>query len=108
MMMLIERLESQYITRCLDLKAAVDAGQVLDDYDRSFLTRVIKDAMQNKRLIDQYPEYQPIYARVIHLYKSIADQALMNEMNQGRGSSASMPQFESLSASQPHEGTIPQ
>lgn len=80
MAMLVERFESQHLARLLDLKSAVDSGQLLDDHDSSFLESIFHEAMHSKHLVDRHPEYQPLYARVIQLYKAIAAQALTNEM----------------------------
>ena len=80
MAMLVERFEGQHLDRLLDLKSAVDAGQLLGDYNSAFLARVFEEARESKRLVDRHPEYQPLYMRALRLYKEIAGQALANEM----------------------------
>jgi hypothetical protein len=76
---LLERLRTQRLPRALDIKAKVDAGGTLDDFDIAFLEDVLADAEQLKPWVDREPEYQDISARVIHLYHEITARALANE-----------------------------
>ncbi|NBC12403.1 MAG: hypothetical protein GVY09_03480 [Gammaproteobacteria bacterium] len=78
--LLVERFEGQQLARLLNLKSAVDAGEVLGESHRSFLAEVCEQAQQSKQLVDRHPEYQRLYARAVRLYKEIAEQALENEM----------------------------
>jgi hypothetical protein len=78
--MLVERFEGQHLDRLLDLKAAVDAGELLGDYHSTFLARVFEEARKSKQLVDRHPEYQWLYTRTVRLYKEIAGQALANEL----------------------------
>ena len=76
---LVERLNSQRLPRALELKKKVDAGEVLGEYDLSFLESVFHDAETIKPLVGRNPEYQQLVARAIHLYKEILDKAMENE-----------------------------
>lgn len=76
---LMERFEKQRLPRALSLKDKVDRGEVLDDFDLAFLEEVFADANTIKPLLDRHPDYQPLAARMIGLYKEITDKAMQNE-----------------------------
>ena len=76
---LLDRLNNQRLPRALELKEKVDAGESLGEYDLRFLDEVFADAQTIQPMVDRHPEYQPLVARVIHLYKEILDKALENE-----------------------------
>jgi hypothetical protein len=76
---LVERLEKQRLPRTLSIKEKVDRGEVLDEFDLSYLEQVFADASSLKPLIDRHPEYQELASRMIHLYKEITDRAMENE-----------------------------
>jgi hypothetical protein len=76
---LVERLSNQRLPRALDLKAKVDAGDTLSDFDLRFLEDVFADAQHIRPLVERHPEYQELAARMIRLYKEILDKAMANE-----------------------------
>ena len=76
---LMERFEQQRLPRTLDLKDKVDKGEPLNEWDTGYLAEVLEDADQVKLLVDKHPEYQGLYARVVHLYNQITEKALENE-----------------------------
>lgn len=78
---LAERLVEQRLPRLELLKAKLDRGEVLSDYDINFLTQALADAQNNMALIDRHPELQALAAKVLHLYKEIMDKAVENENN---------------------------
>lgn len=78
---LVERLSNQRLPRALDLKAKVDAGEKLSNFDLQFLEEVFADAQKIRPLIERHPEYQELAARMLHLYKEILDKATENEKN---------------------------
>lgn len=80
MAMLVERFEAQQLERLLELKAALEDGELLADDNSAFLSKVFEEARRSKHLVDRHPEYQALYARTVRLYKDIAEQALENEM----------------------------
>ena len=76
---LLERLEKQRLPRLLDIKKKVDGGDPLEDFDLDFLEEMMRDARKAIPLIDRYPKYQALAAKVMELYKSISDEALKIE-----------------------------
>ena len=79
---IIERLETQRLPRALELKAKVDRGEVLDDFDIDFLDRVFADTNELRPLLARHPEHQGLAARVMDLYHDITAKALANEPRQ--------------------------
>ena len=76
---LLERFEKQRLPWALDLKARVDAGERLSDFDMTTLEEVFATAKRIEPLIERHPEYNELVARAIHLYKEITERALQNE-----------------------------
>jgi hypothetical protein len=83
MLALIERFETQRLPRAQALKAKVDRGDVLSDQDLAFLNQVFEDAQHVKTLVHKHPEWQPLVARAVELYKEITERALANEQAAG-------------------------
>ncbi|MCK7576559.1 MAG: hypothetical protein MZV65_12105 [Chromatiales bacterium] len=84
---LIERFEHWILPRVLDIKAKVDRGETLADFDIDFLEQVLRDAEAIKPHVDRLPKYQPLYTHVVGLYGEITKNALENEQA-GEGSGA--------------------
>ena len=82
---IVERMQEQRFPRALVLKAKVDAGETLDDFDIVFLERVFEDCTRLKPLLDRHPDYQDLAARMMNLYHAITTQALANEQAQASG-----------------------
>jgi hypothetical protein len=79
---LLQRFETEHLDRILALKKRVDGGQTLSAYEQTFLENVCQEALDSKYLVDRYPEYQPLYARVVRLYREITTRALENEQRE--------------------------
>ncbi len=78
---LLERLEKQRLPRLLGIKEKVDGGHPLDDFDVDYLEKSMEDARSFIPVIDRHPEYQPLAAKVMDLYKTISEKALEIEKN---------------------------
>ena len=76
---LVDQLEKQELPRALSIKDKVDAGEVLDEFDIEFLEKMLKDADTIKPLLDRHPEWQPLAARMMGLYKEVTGKALDNQ-----------------------------
>ena len=74
-----ERFESRRLPRALALKEQVDKGEPLSEHDIIFLEDVFKDAQHIQSLLERNPEWQPLVAQMMQLYKEITDKALENE-----------------------------
>lgn len=74
-----KRLVEQRIPRALELKAKLDRGERLNDFDIAFLDEALADATNTLNHIDRHPEWQEVSAKLIDLYKEITAKALDNE-----------------------------
>lgn len=79
---LLERFNTQRAPRALALKEQVDRGEKLSDSELAYLQRIFSDFSQITPLLDRNPEYKPLVAKVIDLYKEITTKALENEKQQ--------------------------
>ncbi|WKE65336.1 hypothetical protein PVT67_16980 [Gallaecimonas kandeliae] len=73
------QLQHQQLPRLLKLKAKVDAGQPLDDYDLRFLKDALAAGWQARSVMHQSRELQGLAGHIFRLYHQICDQALANE-----------------------------
>lgn len=78
-LVLIERFERQRLPWLIDIQLKLDQGSLLNDIDIEYLSEALHDARLLLPYLDRHPEYEPFFAKVMHYYKSIADQALVNE-----------------------------
>ncbi len=76
---LLERLEKQRLPRLFDIKQKVDDGTTLEDFDLAFLEKAMSDAKKSIPLFDRHPDYQPLIAKVMALYKDISEKSTQIE-----------------------------
>lgn len=78
-MFILERLEKQRLPLALEMQDKVDRGERLAELELVHLEQMLSDANQIKPVVERHPEYQPLAARVAHLYSEITRKALRNE-----------------------------
>jgi len=83
---IVDRLEKQRLPTALQLQEKVNRGETLNDMDLAFLENVFSDTQKIKSMLDKYPAWQPLAARMISLYNEITTKALENEQESGGGS----------------------
>jgi len=75
----VERLEKIRLPTALQLQEKVNNGETLNDLDLAFLDNVFQDAQKISGMLEKYPEWQTLAARMISLYNEITTKALENE-----------------------------
>jgi hypothetical protein len=76
---LLEELNAHRLPRALALKAKVDRGETLDEYDMHELEEVVATVKNVQPLIGRHPEYHDLVGRILSLYNEITAKALAHE-----------------------------
>lgn len=79
----VDRLEKIRLPTALQLQEKVNRGEKLNELDLAFLDNVFQDAQKIGGMLDKYPAWQPLAARMISLYHEITQKALENEQGAG-------------------------
>lgn len=82
---ILEKLEQQTLPQALDIKRNVDAGETLSDMDTVFLDEALENLRRDSVYVQNHPQWQPLYSRLIDLYDQITRQALKNEQGKASG-----------------------
>jgi hypothetical protein len=77
----VDRLEKLRLPMALELQDKVNKGETLNDLDLAFLENVLNDSRKISGMLDKYPAWQPLAARMMSLYNDITTKALENEQN---------------------------
>ncbi len=80
---LMERFESQRLPRALTIKAKVDKGECLDEFDMAFLQEVLADSTNVMPMLERHPEHRSLISQVTSLYREITEKALANQKAAG-------------------------
>jgi hypothetical protein len=79
-MALLDRFNKQRLPRLLELKERVGRGEKLNELDIAHMEEGLSSSNRaSPDLLERHPEYKPLIAQVIALYKEIMDKALENE-----------------------------
>jgi hypothetical protein len=78
---IVDRLEKQRLPIALELQEKVNRGETLNDLDLEFLDNVLNDSRKIRGMLEKYPVWQPLAARMTSLYNEITTKALENEQN---------------------------
>jgi hypothetical protein len=78
---IVDRMEKQRLPIALELQEKVNRGDTLNDLDLEFLDNVLHDSQKIRAMLDKYPAWQPLAARMVNLYNEITTKALENEQN---------------------------
>ncbi len=79
---ILQRLEEQRLPRMTDIKNNLDQGISLNEFDIEYLSEALHDARMLIPYLERHPEYEPLFAKVIHFYKLITDEALQTAKNE--------------------------
>lgn len=76
---LLRRFNEQRFPRAMELKAKVDVGQRLEQFEVDHLEDILGDIRTMKGLVDRHPEFAPLVIKGMQLYTEITTKALQNE-----------------------------
>jgi hypothetical protein len=78
---LLARLEQQILPQTLAIKRRVDAGERLGERDLSFLDNVLQGLRRDGHYVQDDPQWETLYGRLVGLYSEITRKGLENEQS---------------------------
>ncbi|MGB5831754.1 MAG: hypothetical protein WBG92_07160 [Thiohalocapsa sp.] len=82
---ILMNLEHRVLPQALDIKRNVEAGEMLSDMDTVFLDEALENLQRDGPYVNDHPQWEPLYSRMIDLYDQITRKALENEKRGRRG-----------------------
>lgn len=79
MTVLLQRYQNQRLPRALALKAKVDRGDTLDNFDTSFLMEVLDGVSEIKPILERHPECRKLATSMVSFCNVITEKGLQNE-----------------------------
>jgi hypothetical protein len=76
---LLARAHKQRIPNALAIKARLDRGDKISDYDLSYLLNILNHSHDSQLLLDHHPELHEVALKMTSLYIEISRKALDNE-----------------------------
>jgi hypothetical protein len=76
---LLHRFSTYRLPYALQLKAQVDRGECLSEYEIRFLRKVVEEGADAFRLATKHAKYEDVVSRATSLFSEILSKALENE-----------------------------
>jgi hypothetical protein len=76
---MLRHFEGRQIPRAREIKAKVDRGEPLNDWDIFFIRDLLEEANEVEPLVTRHSEIQALWADAVRLYDEITATALLNE-----------------------------
>lgn len=75
----MQQIQTQKLPKILELQTKVNQGNLLNNFDLSFLEKSFKDTHEMLPVINHHPEYQKVCGSMIHIYHLVIEKALENQ-----------------------------
>ena len=76
---LLERITTVIIPKVMAIKAKIDRGEKLSDYDIQVLLQIYERNLRNREIFHRYPEYDKLETELMALYAKVIQSGLNNE-----------------------------
>lgn len=72
-------LEEIRLPRAMQILEKVNEGEILSEYDITFLKSVYEDSRETELLVERHPDYYSVICRCLSLYTEIITKGIENE-----------------------------